>query len=127
MVRVCYAALAVSARGESLVRLPSFVIIGAMKCATTTLAEQLGAQPGVFISDPKEPNFFSDDAVFRRGMNWYASLFDSAESGAMLGEASTHYTKLPTHPKACERMLAALPDAKLIYVMRHPVDRILLI
>ncbi|MGP1271823.1 MAG: sulfotransferase family protein [Phycisphaerales bacterium] len=105
-------------------RLPSFVIIGAMKCATSTLAEQLGAQPGVFMCQPKEPNFFSDDEQYRRGMAWYASLFEPAPAGAVLGEASTHYTKLPTHPHACERLVAALPNARLVYVMRDPIDRL---
>ncbi|MEM8756816.1 MAG: sulfotransferase [Planctomycetota bacterium] len=104
--------------------LPSFVIIGAMKCATSTLASQLAAQPGVFVSDPKEPNFFSDDEVYARGTGWYVSLFESAAEGDLVGEASTHYTKLPTHPKAAERLREHLPDAKLVYVMRHPIDRL---
>ena len=46
---------------------PDFILIGAMKCGTTTLAGQLAAQDGVFITTPKEPNFFSDDAVYARG------------------------------------------------------------
>lgn len=104
--------------------LPNFVVIGAMKCATTTLAVQLGAQEGIFVSDPKEPNFFSDDDNFAKGMPWYESLFDSARNCPLIGEASTHYTKLPTHPRTLERFRAALPHAKLIYVMRHPIDRV---
>ena len=58
--------------------LPDFVIIGAMKCGTSTLAAQLGAQDGVFMTTPKEPNFFSDDAVFAQGLPWYESLFEAA-------------------------------------------------
>jgi hypothetical protein len=103
---------------------PDFIVIGAMKCATTTLHEQLALQPGIFMSTPKEPNFFSDDPVYARGLSWYASLFAGAEDGALRGESSTHYTKLPTHPRTVERLRDALPDVKLIYVMRHPVERL---
>ncbi len=106
-------------------RLPDFIIIGAMKSATTTLHEQLARQPGLFMSRPKEPNFFSDDDVFARGLDWYSSLFGGAEPGAICGESSTHYTKRPTHPKTVDRMAAALSDVKVIYVMRHPIDRLL--
>ncbi len=79
-------------------RLPDFIIIGAMKSATTTLHGLLASQPGVFMSTPKEPCFFSDDEVWARGVGWYASLFEAAPAGALLGESSTHYTKLPTYP-----------------------------
>jgi hypothetical protein len=104
---------------------PDFVIIGAMKSATSTLHQQLAVQPGVFMSTPKEPNFFSDDAVYARGLDWYHNLFAAARLGDLRGESSTHYTKLPSHPRAVERLVAALgTDLKLIYVMRQPVDRL---
>lgn len=106
-------------------QLPHFVIIGAMKSATTTLQEQLVEQPGIFMCDPKEPNFFSDDPQFRKGLDWYKQLFSMAPAGAVLGEASTHYTKLPTYPQCVSRLHEHLPDAKLIYVMRHPVERLI--
>lgn len=104
--------------------LPGFIIIGAMKSATTSLQEQLEQQPGIFMCDPKEPNFFSDDRQYQKGINWYAGLFSGAAAGDLLGEASTHYTKLPTYPQCITRMREHLPDLKLIYVMRHPVDRL---
>jgi len=104
--------------------LPDFVVIGAMKAATSTLHEQLAAQPGVFMSTPKEPNFFSDDEQYARGLGWYRSLFAEAPAGALKGESSTHYTKRPTYPLACDRLRRHLPGAKLIYVMRHPIDRL---
>ena len=104
--------------------MPNFVVIGAMKCATTTLAVQLAAQEGVFISDPKEPNFFSNDEIYAKGTPWYEALFDGASGCTLVGEASTHYTKLPTYPDTLARFRSALPDVKLIYVMRHPIDRV---
>jgi len=105
------------------VRLPDFAIIGAMKCGTSTLHEQLALRSGFFMSRPKEPNFFSDEPVFARGVEWYAGLFAAAAPGQRCGESSTHYTKLPTHPRAAERLHALLPHARLVYVMRDPVER----
>lgn len=105
-------------------RTPDFIVIGAMKCATSSLHAQLARHPGVFMSTPKEPNFFSDDEVFDRGMAWYSSLFADAPADALCGESSTHYTKLPAHPRTIERLAEVVPAPKLIYVMRHPVDRL---
>lgn len=105
-------------------RLPDFIIIGAMKCATSTLHEQLARQPGVFMSTPKEPRFFSDDHIYERGMDWYAGLFAGAPDGAVCGESSTHYTKLPAHPHSVDRIARHLPNAQFIYIMRHPIDRL---
>jgi hypothetical protein len=102
---------------------PDFILIGAMKCGTSTLQTQLAAQRGVFMTTPKEPNYFSDDDVFARGADWYAGLFAGAPEGALTGEASTHYTKLPTYPDTLARMQAALPDLRLIYMIRDPVTR----
>ncbi|MBR8828127.1 MAG: sulfotransferase [Gomphosphaeria aponina SAG 52.96 = DSM 107014] len=103
---------------------PDFIIIGAMKCATSTLHEQLALQSGIFMTVLKEPNFFSDDEQYAKGMAWYLSHFASAPKDALCGESSTHYTKLPTYPKTIERLKQHLPDVKLIYVMRHPIDRL---
>lgn len=103
---------------------PDFIVIGAMKCATSTLAAQLGAQEGLFMTTPKEPNYFSDDAVYARGLDWYRSLFDAAVPGDLCGEASTHYTKRPDYPRTLERMRATCPDARLIYMIRDPMVRL---
>lgn len=103
---------------------PDFVIIGAMKCGTSTLAAQLSRQSGVFVTDPKEPNFFSDDPVFAKGRAWYESLYKNAPAGSIKGEASTHYTKLPTYPNAAQRLYDVNPMAKLIYITRDPIERL---
>jgi hypothetical protein len=105
-------------------QLPDFIIIGAMKSATSTLHEQLAMQPGIFMCSPKEPNFFSDEPQYAKGMSWYASQFNEAAVGDLCGESSTHYTKLPTYPKTVTRIFEHLPDVKMIYVMRHPIDRL---
>lgn len=102
---------------------PDFIVIGAMKSGTSTLAADLAAQDGVFFSTPKEPNYFSDDDVFAQGPEWYSTLFDGAGPNDLKGEGSTHYTKLPTHPKTLERM-DVLPDhCRFIYMIRNPVAR----
>lgn len=102
---------------------PDFLIIGAMKCGTSTLQSQLAAQPGVFMTTPKEPNFFSDDPVYAKGMGWYSALYDGAAPDDLKGEASTHYTKRPTWPDTVVRLQAAVPDPRLIYMIRNPIDR----
>ena len=104
--------------------LPDFLIVGAMKCGTSTLQAQLASQQGVFMTTPKEPNFFSDDDVYERGVDWYRGLFAGAAEGSLKGEASTHYTKAPTYPNCIERMKAVLEPPKIIYMIRNPVDRI---
>lgn len=103
---------------------PDFIIIGAMKSATSTLHEQLAAQPGFFMSTPKEPCFFSNDEIYAKGEDWYRSLFEAAAPDDLCGESSTHYTKLPTYPHTLDRMRRMVPEARLIYMMRHPIDRL---
>ncbi|MFT7558363.1 MAG: hypothetical protein ACI93R_000257 [Flavobacteriales bacterium] len=108
---------------------PDFIIIGAMKSATTTLHDQLAQQEGFFMSEPKEPNFFSDDDVYAQGESWYSQLFDGHSDGhsdgQLCGESSTHYTKRPTWPKVIERMDGyGIDSLKLIYIIRHPIDRL---
>jgi hypothetical protein len=105
-------------------QLPSFFIIGAMKSATSSLYDQLVRQPGIFMCTPKEPNFFSDDKVFKNGMKWYSDLFSGADKDDIIGEASTHYTKMPTYPETVSRIAKYIEKPKLIYVMRHPIDRL---
>ena len=104
-------------------RLPDFLIIGGAKSGTTTLYQYLCRHPQVYMSTPKEPDFFAVDAQYAKGMDWYSSLFSEARADQICGEASTTYSRWQQHPQAAERIAQALPDVKLIYIMRHPVDR----
>ena len=104
-------------------RLPDFIIIGAAKSGTTTLYEYLCRHPQIYLSTPKEPEFFARDDRYAMGINWYASLFSKAEPHQVCGEASTKYTRFPLFRESAERIYQALPHAKLIYIMRHPVDQ----
>jgi len=98
-----------------------------MKCATSTLYTQLSLQDAVFMTETKEPNFFSDDDQYANGIDWYLSLYDDAENHhKFLGEASTHYTKMPKHWKSLDRLASHLKsDTKLIYIVRHPIERLI--
>lgn len=99
-------------------RLPTFLIIGAPKAGTTALAELLAAHPDVFIAPEKEVHYF--DTGFRNGLDWYRRRFAGAAGERAVGEASPTYMY---RDATLERMRSAVPDAKLIAVLRDPVER----
>ena len=101
----------------------SALIIGAMKCGTTQLFHTLAAHPEVNACAIKEPNFFVDHASgsWSKGSVWYRSLFRDS-SGIRL-EASTAYTKEYLDQQTALRIRSYCPKAKLIYLIRDPVDR----
>jgi hypothetical protein len=97
-------------------RLPTFLIIGAMKSGTTTLGAYLNHHPDAFCA--QEPHFF--DQNFERGVEWYRERFRDAGTAAVVGEKSPSYMY---HPDAIRRISEVLPDARLIAILRHPVHR----
>ena len=103
--------------------LPDFIIIGAAKAGTTSLYALLDRHPDIFMCNPKEPEFFARDEHFAKGLDSYEALFEGAGPGQCLGEASTLYSHSPFFPDTAARIRAHVPDAKIIYVLRHPVDR----
>jgi hypothetical protein len=104
-------------------RLPDFLIIGAAKSGTSTLYRHLRRHPRIYMSPVKEPCFFDPDATWRRGVDWYRSLFAGATADQLCGEASTNYTRYPQVRGVPERIARLIPDVKLVYIMRHPVER----
>jgi Sulfotransferase domain len=106
-------------------RLPDFVIVGAMKAGTTSLYRWLGEQPEVWLPETKEPDFFSDDARWSRGISWYEELFADAPEGAITGEASVSYSDPGCAAFVAERMRQVVPEARLVYVVRDPIERLL--
>jgi hypothetical protein len=105
------------------VTLPNFLIIGAQKTGTTSLFHYVEGHPEVFMCRPKEPDFFIEERNWSRGSQWYESLFDRADGAGAVGEASVCYTMDPTYTGVPERIARMLPQARLIYMVREPVDR----
>jgi hypothetical protein len=105
-------------------RLPDFVVIGAMKAGTTSLFEYLRAHPDVYMSPLKEVDYFVRELNWSRGIEWYARQFRRGEGVRAVGEASPSYTKYPEYAGVPERMTRLLPDARLIYLVRDPIERI---
>lgn len=107
-------------------RLPGLLILGAMKASTTSFYELLSRRPGVWFPAEKEPHYFTasdygEPAALRR----YARLFADAPEGALLGEASTGYTKLPRLGPTPQRIRETLGEPRLIYLLRDPVERLI--
>lgn len=107
---------------------PDFMIIGAAKSATSTLHGALLSAPGIFMTTPKEPAFFSNPAQRSKGIEWYRSLFEPAAGTDVRGEASTTYSRFPfdTKPNTTSpwpEIAKLFPGIPLIYLVRHPVDR----
>lgn len=103
--------------------LPNFLIIGAMKAGTTSMYHYLRAHPSIFMSEEKEIHFFNRNANWERGPAWYAAHFAGAGNALAIGEASPGYTMYPHRPQTAERVAALLPEARLIYLVRHPIER----
>jgi hypothetical protein len=102
-------------------RLPDFIIIGAMKAGTTSLFTYLEEHPQISGSAVKEPSFFAH-LNWNKGLKWYQGLFP--DNDHIKFEASTNYAKYPVFDNVPKRMHSHLPNVKLIYVVRHPVDRV---
>lgn len=107
--------------------LPDFVIIGAMKCGTTSLYDYLAMHPEVAPATEKEIHFFDNN--FEKGLAWYCDHFPprmrrwwARMNGRRLitGEASPYYM---FHPQAPNRMHEVIPRTLLIVLLRNPIER----
>jgi Sulfotransferase family len=110
------------------------IVIGAMKCATSAVHAYLDVHPEVAMSTLKELNFFNGPAVpphqdadtwwvsgqWHRGLDWYSSQFDPC--ARVRGESSPAYTS-PSCPEVPARMASVVPGARLVYLVREPVER----
>lgn len=116
-------------------RLPTFLIIGAARSGTWSLYQYLGQHPQIYMSSEKEPDYFvhGERQFDLRGPGWkqvarrvardlesYRTLFRGAPSNAAIGEASTSYLYDPVAPNRIQHLI---PHAKLIAILRNPVDR----
>ena len=117
-----------------MVRVPGLIVIGAARSGTTALYEQLRQHPQIFLSPSKEANYFAfegepldyrgpgADFVNNSVATWddYVNLFADAPSDAVIGDISPLYLYAP---KAAERIRTRLPDAKLVAILRNPIDQ----
>jgi hypothetical protein len=102
--------------------LPNLLVIGATKAGTTALHAYLSFHPQIQMSVEKELDFFCDPSCLER-LEEYTSFFDA--DAALRGESSPTYTYSHRLPGVPERIHAAIPDARLIYLVRDPVERAL--
>lgn len=119
-----YASVAGSACGRPTLCavLPNLIIIGAQKAGTTSLHRYLDLHPEVAMSSRKELDFFAGPGwEWERGIEWYESHF--SRDAPVVGESSPSYSAHPWVPGVPERMHSLIPEARLVYVVRDPVDR----
>jgi hypothetical protein len=115
---------------------PNLFVVGAMRSGTTTLHRYLRTHPQVFMSsDPKEPTWFLtreqlldvlpgvEKRGFWRSEERYLELFKDADDRPVVGEASANYARLPRVGGVAERVAAFNPRARIVYLMRDPVER----
>lgn len=128
--------------GRSLLKVPNFIIVGAMKSGTTSMHAALGVHPGVYMPEGEVQLFSVDDieqntvffskvdgswsyqdfeAFFGEYVAWHAGLYKDAPDGVVLGEDAPSY--LPSK-RAIDRIATYAPDAKLIVMLRDPVARL---
>jgi hypothetical protein len=101
-------------------RLPNLIVIGAGKAGTTSLHHYLDQHPDVGMSDPKETYFFERED-YRDALTDYAQCFP--EGTRIRGEATPSYSQYPRVQHIPERIRSVIPDARLIYLVRDPIDR----
>jgi hypothetical protein len=103
--------------------LPNLLVIGGLKCGTTSLHHYLNLHPEIEMSRPKELNFFVAELNWPLGRDWYTTHF--RPDAEVRGESSPHYTNRPRFEGVAERIRSLLGEPKLIYVVRDPIDRML--
>lgn len=97
---------------------PTFIIVGAMRSGTTSLARWLGDHPQMFMAASKEVHYF--DRYYELGSQWYLKHFVGSDNFLAVGEATPNYMYRPV---AVQRLANDLPDVQLIVLLRDPIAR----
>jgi hypothetical protein len=104
--------------------LPTFIVIGSTKSGSTSLYQYLHSHPQIFMSETKELRFFSSPERWRLGVSWYEKQFKDAGDAVARGEVSPQYTRYPEVPDVPRRMASVVPAARLVYLIRDPIERL---
>lgn len=100
-------------------QVPSFIGIGAMRCGTTWIAEQLRSHPYIHVpAHYKELHYF--DRYYDKGMAWYLANFSGKAEHQITGEFTPYYVR---DKQSMIRIARDCPQARLILAIRNPVDR----
>jgi hypothetical protein len=123
--------------GAGTATMPNLLVIGAAKSGTTSLHRYLDQHPEVTMAVPHRSDLRSDDNDahgkemrffwrddWRERLDWYRSHFAAIET-PVRGEATPAYTAYPFHPDVAERIHSVAPGARLVYLVRDPVERVL--
>lgn len=103
---------------------PTFVIIGAQKCATRWLRINLGNHPEIFTARSEMHFWNNGHRVEKLGVEWYRDQFEGFNGEPIVGEATPGYMFWRHHPGLVARRIKNhLPDVRLIAILRNPVDR----
>jgi hypothetical protein len=99
---------------------PDFIVVGAMKAGTTSLYAYLTHHPDIRPAARKQIHYF--DKNFAKGWDWYQSQFPKHKNGEgfLVGEATPFYC---CHPLALERIHTHCPNAKILMILRDPIER----
>jgi hypothetical protein len=97
---------------------PDFILAGASRCGTTWLQNALDQHPELAMSEDNPINFF--DLRFQRGFDWYKTQLPEGNESLVVGESSPGYIKNPFVP---ERIARSVPNTRLLFSVRNPVDR----
>lgn len=100
-------------------KLPDFLIVGAMKAGTTTLATYLHNLPKIFMPE-NEVHFFDNLTLYKQGTGAYSAFFKSANEEQIIGEKTPTYSHDIPSPK---RIYETIPKVKIIWIFREPVSR----
>lgn len=98
--------------------LPDFLIIGPQKCATTWLYDCLYEHPEVLMPETDSVHYF--DMLYNKSESWYLEYFSAYNGESVVGEETPTYIRDEMAPK---RIAETLPEVKLIFTLRNPVDR----
>jgi len=102
---------------------PDFLVIGGMKCASTTMHEDLSMHPMIECGKKELNALLTTDLVEIAGI--YSENFRGAKAEQLLGDVSADYSTLPTNPGVAQRALKIAPGLKIVYIVRDPIRRAL--